>query len=161
MFYPLVSVGRLVHGDVNHRFSTRTDGNLCIYIPSLNQFCLYPIYFLWVSLLSFREFAYLPIAEWIVRAKTSARIFSDVAQIRLICLICSLISGVTALHRAHIKIQLSGRSLPVSYCVLLGNFTFELQSESSFNRFHVSLFLYSMLVLVSMKLLIFKTFSNT
>ena len=48
-----VSVGRLVHKYFIHRSLSRTDGNRCISIPCPNPFCLYSIYFYWLSFLSF------------------------------------------------------------------------------------------------------------
>ena len=59
-------------------------------------------------------------------------------QIKLICSIQSLSSGVTALQRALVLMQVFGRRLPVSVSVLIWIFTFEFQPESSANKFHVS-----------------------
>ena len=58
--------------------------------------------------------------------KTSARMFFDVAQIQLYCLIYSLINRVIASHRALVMMRVSGRNLLVSVCVLICIFTFEL-----------------------------------
>ena len=64
--------------------------------------------------------------------------FSDVAQIQLIYSIYNLIREVTALQRSLVMMQVSARRLPVSASVLKYTFTFQLQSESIANIFHVS-----------------------
>ena len=69
--------------------------------------------------------------------KTSAPMFSVLAQIQFFSLICSLISGITELERALVMVQGSGQSPPVSVSVLICIFIFELQSESSINMLHV------------------------
>ena len=71
-------------------------------------------------------------------AKTSARIFSDLAQIQLICFIYSLISNFIALQRALIKMWVSGRNLPLTVSISRCVFTCELQSESSAIVYHIS-----------------------
>ena len=72
--------------------------------------------------------------------KTSARLFSDVAQFLINCLIYRLISRVTALQRAFGLVQVSSRSLLVSFIVLFHISTFEFQSESSASMFNISCF---------------------
>ena len=82
-------------------------------------------------------------------AQTSTQMFSDVALIQIIRSIARLVSGTTALHRSLVMFQDSGRSLLVSASVLISIFTYEFQSEYSFDIFLVIL---SLLVLVNMKL---------
>ena len=101
VFYPSVCVGRLVHRHIIHRSPFGSDGNRCISVPSPTQFCLYSIYFYLKSILFSWEILCFPTAYWIVRAKTSARMFPNVAEIQLICLINSLITKVTA-NRGHL-----------------------------------------------------------
>ena len=96
----------------------------------------------------------------IVRAKTSAHMFSHVAQIRLFWLIFSLIGGVTALKRALVMKQVSGPCLLMFVSVLRCVFTFELQSEYTANITRFFWFLSALLVLVFMKLLIYKMLCN-
>ena len=102
----------------------------------------------------------LPIAEWIVRTKTSARMFSTVAHIQLICLIYSLISRVTALHRAFVLMQVSSGGLLESVSVLICIFTFKLQSESTAKIF-TFLVIAALLILVYIILVIYTMLCNT
>ena len=105
--YSLVCVSRLVHKYVVRRSPSTTDGNWFISIPSFNLFCWYSMHFYWMTILYFWEFLCFPVAEWIMRVTTSAPIFSDVAQIQLICLVCSLISKIIALQRALLMMRLN------------------------------------------------------
>ena len=77
-------------------------------------------------------------AEWIATAKTSGRMFSNVTLMRLIWLINNPVSGVTALQKALVMMQISGRTLQVSVSVLIFIFPFECHSESSAIVFQVS-----------------------
>ena len=63
--------------------------------------------------------------------------FSDVAQIQLICSKISFNSGIRALQGALVTVEVSVRSLPVSVKVLKCILTFELQFDSSANLFQV------------------------
>ena len=73
-----------------------------------------------------------------MRAKISAQMLSDVARFQLICSVCSPIIRGIAKQGAVIMMRVSGKSSPVSFSVLIFSFTFELQSESSANVFHIS-----------------------
>ena len=118
VFYPSVSVDRLVHRYNIHRSPSRTDGNRCFSVPSPNPSRLYSTHFFWMSFLSFWEFSCFLTAEWIVRTKTSARMFCDVAQIQLIRWIYSLISGIIPLKMTIVRIPVSGSNVSVSVSVL-------------------------------------------
>ena len=87
---------------------------------------------------SFREFSQFITAEWIFRTETSARTIPMWRRFTSFCFTDSLISRVLAFQRALVKLRLSGGNLPVSVCVLLSVFTFELQPESIANVFNVS-----------------------
>ena len=80
--------------------------------------------------------------------------FSDEVQIELGLSIISLVSGITALQKAMLMMQNSNPSSLVRVSVLMCFPNFELQSESSANRFHISGKL-----LVYMKLVNFKMHS--
>ena len=143
VFDPLVSLGRLVYRYIFNRSPLRTVGNRCVSILSRNPSRFYSISFYWMSVLNFWEFSCFFTAVWIVGTKTSPRLFSNVAQIFLICLAYSLNSGNTVLQRALIMMQFSGQSSPVSFSVLICMLTFGLQSEYSTNMFHVSGYFYT------------------
>ena len=100
VFYRWVSAGILVHRYSIHNSLSRTVANRCISIPFANPICLYSNYFSWMSIPSFLEFSCFFSAEKIVRAKTSTRMFSDMTQIQLLCLLYSLIRRVVLLQRA-------------------------------------------------------------
>ena len=137
VFYPSVSVGRLVHRYIIYNSPSGMDWSRCISIPSHNLFCLYFKCFYWMSFLSLREFSCFLTVERIVRAETSARMFSNVTQIQLICLIYSLISRSFALQKALLIMRVSGQSLLASVRVLIFIFTSDLHSKLSANMFHI------------------------
>ena len=70
-----------------------------------------------------------------MRAKTSALMPSDAAQIQFICFVYSSVSRVFALQRVVVMMRVSGRSSSVSVSVFLFIFTFELKSKSRANSF--------------------------
>ena len=74
--------------------------------------------------------------------------------------IYSLISRAIALQRAFVMMQVCGRNLPVSVCVSICIFTFELQSKSSAIVFRVFTVFSELLVFLCMKLLTFKMLSK-
>ena len=98
------------------------------------------------------------VADCIIRAKTSAGIVSDVAQIRLIGLTYSLISRIAALQGTLVMIRVSGQSLPVSVSVPFFIFNFHLWASVRIWRQCVwRLIVFSaLLVLMFRKLLIYK-----
>ena len=88
--------------------------------------------------------------------KRSTRVFSDVAYVQPIHSVCTLVSGIISLKKALVFTQVFGRSLRVFDSFLICVFTFELHSESSADMLR-----FSGLVLVFMKLLIYKVLSKT
>ena len=89
--------------------------------------------------------------------KISVRLFSEVAYIQLIY---RPIAGITAIQKTLLMMWNFGRNLPVSFSVFLGISTFEIESESCSNMFHVSGYFCTVGFGV-MLLLIFKRFRNT
>ena len=82
--------------------------------------------------------------------------FSDVTQMRLICLIYSLLHRIFVSQKALEIRQVCGRSLLVSVSVSICVFSFELQLDSCPNIFRVSWSVSALLVLVYKKLLLYE-----
>ena len=83
MFFLSVSVGKVAHRWVIYRSPSRIDGTDVFY-TFYQSILLVTYLFLVIFFLSFSEFSCFSAAERIVRGKTSAPMFSNVAQIQLL-----------------------------------------------------------------------------